>query len=300
MLTSVALFCQYTLLADVAGVDGPDLLPGQVVTGAQLASFNDAHRYRNDSGGHCRLRIFMPADSPHINLCKTIMSAVAQGYPPPTLLNREGKYNRPEWHLAGSHTVKLESLLAVIEHLLQQTGDDGANEYNLAMRLDAYDIWFQLPPSVLIERHHRLNREADESVRKQWQAAQGFATGFPVTSPRESIVVTSVKDCHPNRDLGSDPHYAHWPRPSCRPTYTAQAPTRFCPGPRTQLVFCAPQDGHDSKSRRVQAFESSSADGSFVPIDWDGVSQKGSKPWHEELFGDGKGHWSCDVCLSFS
>lgn len=158
----------------------------------------------------------MPADSPHINLCKTIMSAVALGYPPPTLLNWNGEYNRPEWHLAGSHIAKLESLLAVIEHLLEQS--DGGDEHDLAMLVDAYDVWFQLPPSVLIERYHRLNREADERVRRQWQAASGFATDFPVASPRQSIVVTSAKDCHPSRDSGSDPHYAHWPESPMPPS----------------------------------------------------------------------------------
>lgn len=43
-----------------------------------------------DAGGQRRLRIFMPADSPHINLCKSVMSAVALGYPLPTLLNWSG------------------------------------------------------------------------------------------------------------------------------------------------------------------------------------------------------------------
>ncbi|KND89144.1 hypothetical protein TOPH_06215 [Tolypocladium ophioglossoides CBS 100239] len=154
----------------------------------------------------------MPADAPHLNLCKAIMSAVALGYPPPTLLNWSGEFNRPEWHLAGSHIAKMESLLAAIEHLLSQAGDaGGASEHDLAVMVDAYDIWFQLPPSVLVERFHQLNREADDRVRRQWQAAQGLAADFPVPPPRQSIVVTSAKDCHPKRDSGSDAHYAHWP-----------------------------------------------------------------------------------------
>lgn len=155
----------------------------------------------------------MPADSPHINLCKSVMSAVALGYPAPILLNWGGEFNRPEWHLAGSHIAKLESLLSVIENMLSLVeGEDGdVHEDDLAVLVDAYDVWFQLPPSVLIQRYHQLNREADERVRRQWDAAQGFATDFPVKPPKQSIIVTTAKDCHPDSDSGSDPHYSHWP-----------------------------------------------------------------------------------------
>ncbi|KAK7433297.1 hypothetical protein QQZ08_000235 [Neonectria magnoliae] len=145
-----------------------------------------------------RLRLFMPADSPHINLCKTIMSAVALGYPMPTLLNWDGEYNRPAWHFAGSHIAKLESLLGGIEALLD--GDGDASDDDLAVLVDAYDIWFQLPPSVLIQRYHQLNREADERNRRTWQNLTRGTPAFPVPPPRQDIIL-----------LRSDPHYEHWP-----------------------------------------------------------------------------------------
>ncbi|PHH66615.1 hypothetical protein CDD81_6452 [Ophiocordyceps australis] len=185
-----------------------------VVTASLFANLS-VPQLPQDPGGARRLRIFMPADSPHVNLCKSILSAVALGYPPPTLLNWHGEFNRPEWHLAGSHIAKLESLLAVIQDLLARVEDaqaDAVSQHDLVMLVDAYDIWFQLPPSVLIERYHVLNRQADERLRRQWQAAQGFATDFPISPPRQSIVVTSAKDCHPGKDSGTDPSYAHWPQ----------------------------------------------------------------------------------------
>ncbi|RSM20705.1 hypothetical protein CDV31_000392 [Fusarium ambrosium] len=146
----------------------------------------------------------MPADSPHINLCKTIMSAVALGYPMPTLLNWGREYNRPSWHFAGSHIAKLESLLGGIEALLEN-GDASVND--VAILVDAYDMWFQLPPSVLLERYHQLNREADARVRKEWKT---FAD-FPIPPPRQDIIVTTAKDCFPDSYSGSDPRYEHWP-----------------------------------------------------------------------------------------
>ncbi|KAH7161228.1 hypothetical protein EDB81DRAFT_879560 [Dactylonectria macrodidyma] len=184
---------------------GPQL-PVETLSGLALSHL--AVPLRNDTSRSRRLRIFMPADAPHINLCKTVMSAVALGYPLPTLLNWHGEYNRPSWHFAGSHIAKLVGLLGGIEALLED-GDD-AGEDDIAVLVDAYDIWFQLQPSVLIQRYHQINREADERARKQWEEA-GWKPGFPVRPPRQDIVVTSAKDCFPDGYSGSDPHYEHWP-----------------------------------------------------------------------------------------
>lgn len=160
-----------------------------------------------------RLRVFMPADGPNINLCKTVMSAVAMGYPMPTLLNWDGAFNRPEWHFRGSHIAKLESLLAVIEDLLGQADEDNdVDEDDLALLVDAYDIWFQLPPSVLIQRYHRLNQEADRRNREHWESISSLQNEpFPIAPPRQDIIVTTAKDCGPDSESGSYPNYAHWP-----------------------------------------------------------------------------------------
>jgi hypothetical protein len=152
----------------------------------------------------------MPADKPNLNLCKVIMSSLALGYPAPTLLNWEGDFNRPEWHFAGSHIAKLESLLAVLEELLEHADD--AHEDDLALMIDAYDIWFQLPPGVLISRFDQLNREADERNRRTWEElGANNPSGFPIPPPKQSIIVTTAKDCFPDYTSGSDPHYDHWP-----------------------------------------------------------------------------------------
>ncbi|KAL7947437.1 hypothetical protein V8C42DRAFT_363843 [Trichoderma barbatum] len=194
------------------GIPSSDRAPASSVLPREaLEAFSSATK--KDAGGERRLRVFMPADSPHINLCKSIMSAVALGYPMPTLLNWDGEFNRPEWHFAGSHIAKLESLLAVIEQMLGPDEiDGGAYDDDLAVLVDAYDTWFQLPPSVLIQRYHQLNNEANERLRKQWRAAQqNVASTFPVSPPKQSIIVTTAKDCQPDRESGSDPHYDHWP-----------------------------------------------------------------------------------------
>ncbi|KAL3296506.1 hypothetical protein RB213_006960 [Colletotrichum asianum] len=129
-------------------------------------------------------------------------------YPMPTLLNWNGEFNRPDWHFAGSHIAKLESLLAIIEALYEE--DDGVNENDLVLLVDGYDIWFQLPPSVLIDRFHRLNRDADARVKKQWEG-YGFKVDFPIQPPKQNIIVTTAKDCQPDWESGSNPRYEYWP-----------------------------------------------------------------------------------------
>ncbi|CAG7561266.1 unnamed protein product [Fusarium equiseti] len=133
------------------------------------------------------------------------MSAVAMGYPMPVLLNWKREFNRPAWHFAGSHIAKLESLLAAIEVLLKTGSED-----DVAVMVDAYDLWFQLPPSVLLERYHRLNHEADERVRRQWRDLN-INADFPISPPKQDIIITTAKDCFPDAYSGSNPHYEHWP-----------------------------------------------------------------------------------------
>lgn len=174
----------------------------------------------HEMGGTRRLRVFMAADSPQLNLCKSVMSAVALGYPMPVLLDWRSDFGRrrPQWHLGGSHIAKLESWLSAMDELLQN--DPEADDNDLVVLVDADDIWFQLPPSVLIKRYHQLNREADDRLRKQWEAVLDdddanngdIANDFPIHPPRQSIIVTSSKDCSPDHGSGSSPHYEHWPQ----------------------------------------------------------------------------------------
>ncbi|KAI5467924.1 hypothetical protein BGZ63DRAFT_459830 [Mariannaea sp. PMI_226] len=190
------------------------ILPSQgklpeILTYSELQSLTPPQHEGNSTSR--RLRLFLPADSPHINLCKTIMSAIALGYPMPMLLNWNREYNRPSWHFAGSHIAKLESLLGGIEALLDDAdGSDDVSEDDLVIMMDAYDIWFQLPPSVLIQRYHQLNREADERLAANWRPHLQDMQ-FPIPPPRQNIVVSTAKDCFPDSNSGSNPHYEHWP-----------------------------------------------------------------------------------------
>ncbi|KAF4448708.1 hypothetical protein F53441_7917 [Fusarium austroafricanum] len=217
------------------------VLPGRhdssILSRNDLKGLRVPHRTSKPNASR-RMRLFMPADSPHINLCKTIMSAVAMGYPMPILLNWGREYNRPSWHFAGSHIAKLESLLGAIETLLEVETND-VSEDDVAVLVDAYDMWFQLPPSVLLGRYHRINSEADARIRKQWEDLS-TANDFPIPPPKQDIIITTAKDCFPTWYSGSDPHYEHWPEsPMPKDMYgegTDQVPWSFDPARKYKKV----------------------------------------------------------------
>ncbi|KAF5005673.1 hypothetical protein FDECE_7907 [Fusarium decemcellulare] len=209
-ITSTFVLVSWTIYATLLGHVLSDHCTSEILSRADLDGLAILPRDSKPSSSR-RLRLFMPADSPHINLCKTIMSAVATGYPMPILLNWNREYNRPSWHFAGSHIAKLESLLGGIEALLEDADkSDDVSEDDIAVLVDAYDMWFQLPPSALIQRYHQLNREADARVRQQW-AELDLEADFPISPPRQDIIVTTAKDCFPDSYSGSDPRYEHWP-----------------------------------------------------------------------------------------
>ncbi|KAK2057998.1 hypothetical protein LY76DRAFT_74545 [Colletotrichum caudatum] len=261
------------------GGGGVVVVEERTMTRSRLESLHRPGRV--DNGGPRRLRLFMPADGPSANLCKTIMSAVALGYPMPTLLNWNGEFNRPDWHFAGSRIAKLESLLAAVDDLYGRDSgdddDDDANENDLILLVDAYDVWFQLPPSVLVERFHRLNRKADARAREQWRDLGLDEPGFPVGPPAQSIVVSTAKDCQPTWESGSDPRYEYWPGSPLPPDFygneTDRVPPR-APDPARRYSRTRP--------RCVNTAASSS-------VGWDGMCQKGDRKWYDVVFADGKG-----------
>ncbi|KAK1974539.1 hypothetical protein LZ30DRAFT_764717 [Colletotrichum cereale] len=133
----------------------------------------------------------------------------------PTLLNWNGEFNRPDWHFAGSHIAKLESLLVALDTLYEE---NHTADRDVALLVDAYDIWFQLPPSALLERFHKSNHEADTRVNKLWTDS-GYDSQFPIASPKQKIIITTAKDCQPGAESGSHPNYPHWPESPLPPDF---------------------------------------------------------------------------------
>lgn len=120
-----------------------------------------------------------------MNLCKTILSAAALGYPAPTLLNWEVAFDDPNLVEGGSHLGKITGFLSYLEEFPPSKDQD------LVLMVDGYDVWFQLPPNILLERYYAVNQVADRRSRQAYGTA---ATTYNFT---QRSIISCQKRCWP-------------------------------------------------------------------------------------------------------
>ncbi|GKT62933.1 hypothetical protein ColTof4_05471 [Colletotrichum tofieldiae] len=174
-----------------------------------------------EKSGSRRLRIIVPADSPSPDLCKMLMSALVSGYPSPVIVNWGRDFNKSPGWFGGSHLGKIDGALDFLDAI---TSDDAPRDErlgpdDLVLIVDAYDVWFQLPPSILIRRYLAQNHAADERIRKEWSEFRSwfsFEASKTNPTPRQSIIISTQKKCWPDASLGSDPHCNELPESSAR------------------------------------------------------------------------------------
>lgn len=141
----------------------------------------------------------MPVDGPGPDLCKVLTSAIAIGYPSPIIVNW-GKDFHKGGGFGSSHLGKITGALEYLDGVTGESGhaDDKLNDNDLVLIVDAYDIWFQLPPGVLLQRFHENNRKANERLAEQWNG-----NDVPM---KQTIIVSTQKKCFPLPDAGSNLH----------------------------------------------------------------------------------------------
>ncbi|KAK4617558.1 hypothetical protein CLAFUW4_12400 [Fulvia fulva] len=102
--------------------------------------------------------LVLPATGPNDQFCKLLLSAGITGYPEPIFVGwaGHGVYNGTE-----SHLFKITETLAYLRSLPPSADDD------LVLILDAYDIWLQLRPDVLIGRYFEVLRKNDKRVKAE-------------------------------------------------------------------------------------------------------------------------------------
>lgn len=114
------------------------------------------------------------------------------GYPVPTLIawGQEGKEAEAGgWVMSGgSHMAKISATLNYLNGL------DPAQDNDLVIMIDAYDVWFQLPKSVLMERYHMINEQANKRIIKQIGS-----DAMQKENVTQSIIFGSGKRCAPNQ-----------------------------------------------------------------------------------------------------
>ncbi|KAK1728245.1 uncharacterized protein BDZ83DRAFT_664919 [Colletotrichum acutatum] len=173
-----------------------------------------------EKGGQRRLRIIVPADGPSPDLCKMLMSSIASGYPSSVIVNWGRDFQKSPGWFGGSHLGKIDGTLEFLDSITSEEApdDERLGPDDLVLLVDAYDVWFQLPPSVLIRRYMAQNYAADERTRKDWVGSRSWFSLNSKNSlvPRQSIIISTQKKCWPDASLGSDPHCDDLPESSAR------------------------------------------------------------------------------------
>lgn len=134
-----------------------------------------------------KFHLLVPASGSHFRLCRAITSSTLLGYPAPVLNGwmKQGELNASETHLA-----KVRTVLNYLDSLPQEADDD------LVLMVDGYDLVFQLPPEIMIERYFAVIKAANAKIAAQWGVdSVDELTGN--NAPRQTILFGPEKTCYP-------------------------------------------------------------------------------------------------------
>lgn len=134
-----------------------------------------------------KLHLLLPASNRDINLCKLLLSAHVHGYPTPTLIAWNEVFTENYLLGAGSHVAKISKVLEHLKNMPKEADDD------LVLMMDAFDIWFQLKPEVLISRYLGMNEAAD------YRNSKRLGKAAKAEDLRQKIVFGAGKRCAPNQ-----------------------------------------------------------------------------------------------------
>jgi hypothetical protein len=178
---------------------------------ADQPTINHIQDPQQTTPGDRRFVVLLPANGGNPDLCKVITSAVALGYPSPVILNWAQALDKPGKGTGGSHRAKITGVLDYLQRVSQPDANaaDRLTDDDLVAVVDAYDVWFQLPPDVLLKRYHATNQEANARIAAQWP---GEETSPTLASMNQTIIVSSQKRCWPTpSDSASELHCAQLP-----------------------------------------------------------------------------------------
>ncbi|KAL8825443.1 MAG: hypothetical protein Q9170_007790 [Blastenia crenularia] len=151
--------------------------------------------------------LLVPATESNANLCKTLMSSFVLAYPPPTLINYGKEFHGDNWD-KGSHAGKIRGVYDYLSDKKKVADED------VVLIVDGYDVWFQLPPVIMIKRYHQLINEANDRLRRRYGTElkkTGKEKAATEMAPRytQTVVFGADKLCWPNPP--SDPACAAVP-----------------------------------------------------------------------------------------
>ncbi|KAH9845295.1 hypothetical protein Tdes44962_MAKER01305 [Teratosphaeria destructans] len=114
---------------------------------------------RSSRHGHIQLatrglHYIVPTSKTTTGLCRLFMSSAVNGYPDPVLVGWGGAARQDGLSTKG-HLFKVSEILYYLDTLRPAQDDD------LVLVIDAFNLWLQLPPQVLIERYFQAIEKQD-------------------------------------------------------------------------------------------------------------------------------------------
>ncbi|KAG5756755.1 hypothetical protein H9Q70_000641 [Fusarium xylarioides] len=197
-------------LIALTSLRGGAFLAGEAATGQAYETYPQGDIAKLPSKDR-RLSIVLPANNPDHDLCKVITSALALGYPAPVIVNWGKTYDKSKGWKGGSHLAKITGTLEYLDSVSNpDTPDENRLEENdLVVLTDSYDVWFQLPPEILLKRYHEANRQANQRLASQWNGR-----GKPPME--QTIIISAQKKCFPPPSSGSVLHCDQLPESPAR------------------------------------------------------------------------------------
>lgn len=185
-------------------------MAGEIATGQAYETYPQQDIAKLPSRDR-RLSIVLPANNPDHDLCKVITSALALGYPAPVIVNWGKTYDKSKGWKGGSHLAKITGTLEYLDSVSNpDTPDENRLEENdIVVLTDSYDVWFQLPPEVLLKRYHEANRQANQRLASKWNGR-----GKPPME--QTIIISAQKKCFPPPSSGSVLHCDQLPESPAR------------------------------------------------------------------------------------
>ncbi|KAF0643179.1 hypothetical protein FPSE5266_07844 [Fusarium pseudograminearum] len=154
-----------------------------------------------------KFAFIVPATSPSPDLCKTITTALALGYPSPVIVNWGLNHRSISGWRGGHMLTKTPGIVKYLDTAMHPNAhpSEKLHEDDIVLVIDGYDVWFQLPAQILLERYHKINREANERLYRQWNRRGPMPM-------RQTILFGSGKCCYPGTvRAGTDMRCDQWP-----------------------------------------------------------------------------------------
>ncbi|KAF7196668.1 hypothetical protein HII31_02038 [Pseudocercospora fuligena] len=166
------------------------VLLGPFFFGYHFTTIKDASlSYINSASRSNNFHLLLPATGPNLNFCRLILSAAITGYPEPIFIGWDGRgmYNGSE-----SHLFKITETLTYLRSLPPSSDNE------LVLVLDAYDVWLQLRPEIMIERYYKVLKKNDDRLRIEGILGKRYDSSNP---PMRNTLVFG-------------PDKIHWPQGS--------------------------------------------------------------------------------------